>query len=165
MRGDEEGAEWGTPLPCSAHPSPGTGSACGRGGSAGGQSRPCRTARPRSTPSRRRTGRRSAGRRRPACTRPARAGGGQALAHRPRAHAATRSSPQAGRHPGSTCPTAGDRLCALRPWGVLARPNSQAARDRHPSPWLPRPLADTSEAAGAHPRALARAHPLISWRL
>lgn len=73
--GTRRGPGGGTLPPCSAHPSPGTGSACGRGGSAGGPSRPCRTARPRSTPSRKRTGRRSAGRRPPVCTRPARAGG------------------------------------------------------------------------------------------
>lgn len=75
------GRAGGTPPPCSAHPSPGTGSACGQGGSAGGPSRPCRTARPRSAPSRRTTGRKSAGRRPPACTPPTRAGRRGGAAH------------------------------------------------------------------------------------
>lgn len=121
------GRAGGTPPPCSAHPSPGTGSACGQGGSAGGPSRPCRTARPRSAPSRRTTGRKSAGRRPPACTPPTRAGrrGGAAhLAPCPRrdlGEAPGRTPPRA--HP----PTAGVGLCALRPWGMLARPHSPAS--------------------------------------
>lgn len=53
--------------------------------------------------------------------------GGEALLTWPRAHAVTWARPQAGRHPGLTHPTAGVGLCALRPWGMLARPHSPAS--------------------------------------